>query len=325
MTEQQQLLYLSRHDVERVELSIAEIVERVEAVFVEKANGRTEMPPKPGIHPRPDAFIHAMPAHVPKMKAAGIKWVSGFPENQRQGLPYISGLIVLNHPENGLPLCVMDCTWVTAQRTAAASAVAAKYLARADARTLAVVACGVQGRSHVEALRVVLEGLREVRCYDIDGDVAERLRVDIVESGIEASVAPDVERAVAGAEVIVTSGPILKRPEPALAAGWVAPGAFISPVDFDSYVQPELFRQAERLFTDDLDQFHYYQAAGYFRETPEPHGDLGQLVTGALPGRTSDEEVTIAVNLGVALEDMAVAVEIYWRARESNIGTWLPL
>jgi ornithine cyclodeaminase/alanine dehydrogenase-like protein (mu-crystallin family) len=320
-----QLLYLARRDVERVEMPMGRIIERVEAVFAEKGAGRTEMPPKPGIHPLPDAFIHAMPAYVPAMQAAGMKWVSGYPANQQAGLPYISGLLILNDPQTGIPACVMDCTWITAQRTAAASAVAAKYLGNPDARTLAIIGCGVQGRSHLEALRLVLANLTHVRAYDIAPEVSAEYCAMARAGGFEANVASNVREAVEGADAIVTSGPILKQPDPPLAAQWVKPGAFISAVDFDSYVQPAAFERADLLFTDDLAQFHYYRRAGYFQHTPEPQGDLGQLVTGAVAGRTNPEQIAIAVNLGVALEDMAVAIEIHRRAMELGIGTPLEL
>ena len=101
-------------------------------MFREKGEGRVEMPPKIGIHTMPDAFIHAMPASIPAQKAAGMKWVGGYPDNSKRGLPYITGLLILNDPETGVPVALMDCTWITAQRTGAATAVAAKYLARPE-------------------------------------------------------------------------------------------------------------------------------------------------------------------------------------------------
>src|SRR5580765_2142752 len=125
-----EILYLSRADVIDVGLSMQEIIRAVEEMFREKGEGRVEMPPKPGIHTQPDAFIHAMPAYIPALKSAGIKWASGYPGNQKRGIPYITGLLILNDPETGIPLAVMDCAWITAQRTGAATAVAAKYLAR---------------------------------------------------------------------------------------------------------------------------------------------------------------------------------------------------
>ena len=129
------VLYLSREDVVTVDLSMPVIIEAVERMFREKGEGRVEMPPKPGIHTQPDAFIHAMPAYIPSLGAAGLKWISGYPGNQAKGLPYITGLLILNDPDTGVPTAIMDATWITAQRTGAATAVAARYLARPDSAT----------------------------------------------------------------------------------------------------------------------------------------------------------------------------------------------
>ena len=104
------ILYLSREDVESVGLDMRTIIDLLEQAFKEKGQGKVEMPPKPGIHTMPDAFIHAMPAYIPSMKSAGIKWVSGYPENFKRGLPYISGLLILNDVETGIPYAIMDCT-----------------------------------------------------------------------------------------------------------------------------------------------------------------------------------------------------------------------
>jgi ornithine cyclodeaminase/alanine dehydrogenase len=121
MTEHK-VLYLSRADVETVNLSMKEIIDLLEKAFLEKGNSRVEMPPKPGVHTMPDAFIHAMPAYIPSMRSAGIKWVSGYPENFKRGLPYITGLMILNDVDTGIPYAIMDCAWITAMRTGAASA-----------------------------------------------------------------------------------------------------------------------------------------------------------------------------------------------------------
>ncbi|MCJ7583831.1 MAG: hypothetical protein MUO30_03555, partial [Anaerolineales bacterium] len=108
------ILYLSRADVEMTAIDMPTILRLLEEAFHEKGEGKVEMPPKPGIHTMPDAFIHAMPAYIPSLKSAGIKWVSGYPENYKRGLPYITGLLILNDAETGIPLVVMDCTWITA-------------------------------------------------------------------------------------------------------------------------------------------------------------------------------------------------------------------
>jgi ornithine cyclodeaminase/alanine dehydrogenase-like protein (mu-crystallin family) len=304
---------------------MAEIIEALEAMFLAKGKGEVEMPPKPGIHPREDAFIHAMPAYIPSMGAAGIKWVSGYPANVERELPYISGLLILNDPDTGIPIAVMDATWITAMRTGAATAVAAKYLARRDSATLGILACGVQGRSNLEALSCVFD-LEVVKAYDIVPEVAERYALEMSERhGVTVEVVGQPRDAVAGLDLVVTSGPILKDPRPTIEAGWQSPGAFACPVDFDSYWQGAALREADRLATDDTAQLRYYRTVGYFRDTPEPYADLGEIVAGAKPGRTSADERTISINLGLALDDMATAILLYRRAKEAGIGRELAL
>ena len=319
------LLYLSRQDVEAVGLTMAEVIEAVESMFHEKGEGRVEMPPKPGIHTQPDAFIHAMPAYIPAFHSAGIKWVSGYPGNQQKGLPYITGLLILNDPETGIPLSVMDCTWITAMRTGAASAVAAKYLARPDAQTLGVLGCGVQGRSNLQALREVLP-LRRVYAYDTHADTLKRYVREMAERfGLEVIPVGEPRQAVIGCDVVVTAGPILKHPTPAIEAGWLREGGLACPVDFDSYWQSGALGQIEKFCTDDVAQLEHYRDIGYFQAIPPVYADLGEIVSGRKPGRQHPGERIMAMNLGLALEDMAVAPLVYQRALDRGIGEWLSL
>jgi len=319
------LLYLSQADVSSVGLTMAEIIAALEDMFREKAAGRVEMPPKPGIHTRPDAFIHAMPAYIPALDAAGLKWVSGYPENSRRGLPYISGLLVLNDPETGIPLVVMDCVWVTAMRTGAATAVAARALARPESEVVGILGCGVQGRSNLEAL-CVLFPIRRVRAYDIDAD-AQRCYVQEMGERFDLEVVPvdEPRQAVAGCDIVVTAGPILKVPHATITAGWLEEGAFASLVDFDSYWHPDAMGEADKFCTDDIAQLEHYRQVGYFQHIPPIYAELGELVAGHRPGRETPTERTMACNLGLALDDMATAPLIYRRALEKGIGTWLPL
>jgi ornithine cyclodeaminase/alanine dehydrogenase-like protein (mu-crystallin family) len=321
----EKLLYLSREDVESTNPPMTEIIAALEEMFREKGEGRVEMPPKPGIHTRPDAFIHAMPAYIPKLESAGMKWVSGYPENQTRGLPYITGLIVLNDPETGLPLCVMDCVWVTAKRTGAAPAVAAKYLARDDSETVGILGCGVQGFSNVEALSCIF-AVKKVKAFDIVIAAAEKYREKVARGlGIEVEIVRSPEAAVRGSDIIVTAGPILKHPKPVIEDEWFEPGAFGSPVDFDSYWKHEPFQRADKFYTDDVKQMLYYRGVGYFKGIPERILDLGDLVAGKSPGRERDDERILSVNLGLALDDMATAPLVYKRALRMGIGVELEL
>ncbi len=319
------VLYLSYADVVSVGLEMAEIIQALEAMFHEKGEGRVEMPPKPGIHTMPDAFIHAMPAYIPALKSAGMKWVSGYPDNRKRGLPYITGLLILNDAETGIPISVMDCVWITAMRTGAATALSAKYLARPASETVGILACGVQGRSNLEALNVLFR-LKKVIAYDTDSHVMTQFALDARQRyGLEVVEVRDPKQAVAGCDMVVTSGPILKVPHATVKHGWLEAGAFASLVDFDSYWSGDAMREMDKFCTDDIRQFEHYRSEGYFQDVPPMHADLGELVTGKKPGRETAAERTMAVNLGLALDDMAVAPLIYRRAIEKSIGTWLPL
>jgi ornithine cyclodeaminase/alanine dehydrogenase len=321
-----QLLYLSQDDVVSAGLTMAEIIKALEVAFREKGSGNTEMPPKPGIHPGgEDNFIHAMPAYIPALNAAGVKWVSGFPGNQQKGLPYITGLLILNNPETGIPISVMDCVWITAVRTGAATALSARYLARPESSVVGVLGCGVQGRTNVEALNTLFP-LKRVKAYDVNAEAVRRY-VDEIGARFNLEVVPvsTPREAVAGCDIVVTAGPILKTPHATIQAGWLEEGAFASLVDFDSYWHPDAMQAAAKFCTDDTPQLRQYQQMGYFQNIPKIHADLGELVTGQKPGRETSAERTLTANLGLAIDDMAVAPIIFRKAVEKELGTWLPL
>jgi len=319
------ILYLSQNDVISVGLKMENVVEALEKMFREKGEGRVEMPPKPGIHPRGDAFIHAMPAYIPALKSAGIKWVSGFPKNPERGLPYITGLIILNNPETGLPLVIMDCALITAMRTGAATAVAAKYLARPESKTVGILGCGVQGRSNLSALKTLFP-IKTVKAYDINLHNQEKFAQEMEESfGFEIEQVKSPKDAVQGSDIIVTAGPILKIPHAAIKSGWMEEGAFASLVDYDSYWSREALKETDKFCTDDISQLKAHQEMGYFKDIPPIYADLGELVSGKKCGRENSKERTISCNLGLALDDMAVAPLVYEAAVKKGIGTWLPL
>ena len=321
-----QLLYLSHDDVKAVGLTMAEIIEALEIAFREKGNRATEMPPKPGIHPGGgDNFIHAMPAYIPAMKSAGVKWVSGFPGNYKMGLPYITGLLILNDPETGLPISVMDCVWITAMRTGAASALSARYLARPESSVIGILACGVQGRTNLEAMNVLFP-IKRVMAYDVDENLSRRYAEEMgPRFDLEVLPVATPREAVSRCDIVVTSGPILKKPHATIKSGWLDEGAFASLVDFDSYWHPDAMAESDKFCTDDTQQLLHYQQNGYFQNIPALHADLGELVVGQKKGRETAIERTMTANLGLALDDMAVAPLIYQRAVEKGIGTPLPL
>ena len=321
----QEILYLSQSDVASLGVTMKEIIDALEIAFREHGNSRTEMPPKPGVHTRPDAFIHAMPAYIPALKSVGMKWVSGYPENYRRGLPYITGLLILNDEETGVPLAVMDCTWITAMRTGAATALAAKYLARPESEAVGILGCGVQGRANLEALKVLFP-LKRVVAYDSLPDVLDRYAAEMQKRfGVPVVKAKQPRDAVDGLDMVVTAGPILRTPHATIKAGWLHGGAFASLVDFDSYWDGPAMKEASKFCTDDIPQFEHYREVGYFQDVPPIYASLGELVAGKKRGRENPRERTMACNLGLALDDMATAPLVYRRAMERKIGVWLPL
>ena len=323
-----ELMYLSRADVERAGVTMAEIVRAVEEMFREKGEGRTQMPPKTAVYPGDPgsgAFINAMPAFMPKIGAAGIKWVGMIPDNFKRNLPSISALLILNNAETGLPVCVMDATWITAKRTAAASVVAAKYLARVDSKILGVIGCGVQGYGHLEALREFFP-IRGVKAFDIRpvaaADFARRARETF---GVDVEVVASAAEAARDCDIVVTAGTIFKDPRPILGEKEFARGAFVSAVDYDSAWTAEAMRAAAIFVMDDLAQMASFRDQGYFRSLPAVVGELSDLVTGRIPGRTRPEQRTMAMNMGIALDDLAVAPLVYEKARSAGLGIRLPL
>ena len=228
-TKTNQLLYLSQADVANVGLTMAEIIESMQVMFRAKGEGRTEMPPKPGIHPGSgDGFLHAMPACIADLKSAGIKWVSAFPTNPSKGLPYISGLVIYNDFETGLPLAVMDCVWITAKRTGAASAISARHLARPESSVMGMLGCGVQGRSHVEAMKELFP-LKKILAYDLNEDAKNKFAAEVGNRfDLEVIPVKSPREAVRCCDIVVTAGPMSKTPHATIQAGWLEAGAFAS-------------------------------------------------------------------------------------------------
>jgi len=321
-----EILYLSLKDIQGLSVPMGQIMGWVEEALRLKGLGKTEMPPKPGIHTRPDAFIHAMPAYLPDLKAAGMKWVSGYPDNFKKGLPYISGLLILNNPETGIPIAVMDCTWITAMRTGAVTAVAAKYLARLDASVIGIIGCGVQSRSNIEALAAVLKKITTVKAYDARPEsqkayveeMGKKFKFNVVGVG-------SPKEAVTSSDVVVTAVPIAKDPQPVIEDSWLKPGALAAPVDLDTLWKAEVMQRVDKFCVDDTPQILRFKSEGYLKSLPEIYADLGEIVAKKKPGRQNDKERIMSMNLGLALDDVAVAIHIYQTALEKGIGRKLPL
>lgn len=269
-------------------------VELAAGVYRSMARGEVEMPPKIGVHPRPDAFLHAMPAYLSGLDVVAMKWVSGYPDNPASGLPAISGVIVVNDAATGVPLAVLDAAEITAARTAAASGACVRAFAREGWRRVAVLGCGEQGRYHCEVLRALVPDC-EIRSYD---PVTERAR-DVCSGAL---VRDDPREAVEGADVVVTAGPILRDPPSPLDESWAARDALLLPIDFDFYVSAAAVAACDLFLTDDVAQYAAYRDHGYFRSWPDPHASVGEGLEQGLRARR-----VVCANLGVGALDAAFA------------------
>jgi ornithine cyclodeaminase/alanine dehydrogenase len=306
------LRFLSREEVAGLLPGIPEQLELVERTYRSLAAGRVELPPKPGVHPRKDSFVHAMPAYLRDEDVVALKWVAGYPANKERGLPYITGLIVLNDPETGLPLAIMDGAEITAARTAAASGVCVRRFAPDGWRRAAVLGCGEQGRFHARLLHALEPDVR-IRAWDPHPERIERLG-----EGVEA--AAGWEDAVAGAEVVVTAGPIVEDPSPPLRTKHLGERWLALPIDFDFYVTAEAVAGADLFLADDVGQFEYYRGQGHFQGWPEPAGSVGEgLGDGGSPARV------VCCNLGIGALDATFASVVLERARAEGAGMELPL
>ena len=312
-------LLLKRGDVASL-LGLDECIAAVERAFKLYAEGQTLPPGVLGVQARDGGF------HI---KAAGLKLdrtyfavkVNGnfFRNAERYGMPNIQGIIMLCDGENGYPLALMDSIEITILRTGAATAVAAKYLARDDAEVAIICGCGNQGRIQLKSL-MKARALKRVYAFDLDCARAERFAGELSdELSIEVQAVRDLARAVRQSDVCVTCTPsrqfFLKRED-------VAPGTFIAAVGADDERKQEL---DPRLFTghkvvvDVLEQcaaigdLHHALDQGLITRA-DVHAELGEVVAGKKPGRTSRDEIIIFDSTGTALQDAAAAALIYEKA-----------
>ena len=314
------LRYLTRADVEAVGLTGVEAMAILESAFRAKARGDVEMPPKIGVHPREDAFIHAMPAYVRDGDAAGLKWVGGYPGNQELELPYIHGLLVLSDAATGRPLAVMDATWITEVRTAAASMLGIRALAEREVEGIGVIGCGRQGTVHLELAEQVFPALRRAVLFDRHPERAEALAA--ARPGLDMKLARTAEEIGEGTQVVVTTAAIVRSPERPLCRAHLPEATVACAVDFDASLSEDLFEDAALFVVDDVAQYRYYREQGYFAGYPHDPVELGDALD---PRATHPPGLRVLVPLGIAMEDVAVAAEVHRRASAAGLGVELPL
>lgn len=304
------MLTLSRSEVAK-RLSLDDCIDAVECAFRLQGEGRL---PAAGVlgMPAEGGGFHLKAATLGRYFAAKVN--GNFSANpSRFGLPAIQGLVYLADATNGAPLATMDSIEITILRTGAATAIAAKYLARADSRSVTICGCGNQGRVQLRALSRVLK-LERAFAWDIDLARAAALAGELSgELRIEIAVTDNLAEAVAQSDVCVTCTP---SRAPFLRAGYLRPGIFVAAVGADSPDKQELHAgilEAAKLVVDVREQC---AAIGELHHAPgaRVHGELGEIVAGRKPGRETDAEIVVFDSTGTAIQDVAAAAAIYEKA-----------
>lgn len=311
-------------------MSPADYLEAVEAGFRSLQQGMAEMPAPLAIEAIDGAF-HAKGARLALDRTyVALKLNGNFPINPgRTGLPTVQGVIILSDGANGSVLAVMDSIEITLRRTAAASALAARLLARPDSRTLTICGCGEQAMPHVEAMRGVF-GLTHGFCWDREPGRAEFFAARCAEAGLPMQSTDELGTATRSSDIIVTC---TTASRPFLAPDMIQRGTFIAAVGADhpakSEIEPELMAKA-RVVTDSTDQclsggdLHHAVRAGAMQPS-DVHGELGALLCGEREGRTDPDTIFLFDSTGTAVQDVASAALIYERAVAGDVGTAIAL
>ena len=334
MTEQAPLRWLSTADVLAAMPPLEERLRLAELTMTALARpGATQLPPKIAIHPRPEAaFVHAMPSHLRGDDAAGdlvgMKWVAGYATNTALGLPGIHATVIVNDPQTGIPMAILDGGPITAERTAAVSGVAVRHWgpgahAAGEGRVdVAVIGAGVQGRSHLAVFAGLLPGAR-LRIFDRSPERAESLAE--VARGVDgiagATTHKTAREAVEGANVVLSAaafGPAEERQS--MTNEWLRPDATVIPIDYATYAAAEVAREAALFLVDQREQYLANRDAGNFDGYPDATATIGEAI---LAGTQRPEGRVVVSHLGVGLADLVFADAIVRAAEAAGLGTVL--
>ena len=319
------MLILTQKDVQKIlPLSqIKKVINVVEKAFFDFEQKIAEMPPKMYlIFKEFDGDLRIMPAFSKRLLIASTKIVNVHPQNPKKGLPSVMAVIILNDPKTGIPLALMDGTWITAISTGATSAVATKYLARENAKTLGVVGAGFQAITQIAAISKVKK-LKEIVVYDISEKAIERLAKILAKEKIKIKKGSIEE--VCQKDILVTATP---SREPIVKKEWIKPGVHINAIGADApgkqELDPEILKDA-KIVVDCLEEASHSGEInvplkkGIINEK-DIFGELGEIISGKKAKRENEDEITIFDSTGLAIQDLYTANLVYKEAERKKIG-----
>lgn len=315
------MLYLSRQNLESLDIKTEEMVTQLEILLKAQAAGSVQAAPKTALATADGRYLMATLSTCDDPPLMAVKGVIVNQENAKQGLEAINGSIMLLNSRTGVPVAYLDGNWITAVRTAAASALAARYLANAESSVMAFIGTGVQSRAHLK-LFITLYPIKEIRALGRGTKSRDLLCDTASKMGLKAVPCDDANSAVDDADIIVSSIPITSRIDPFIDAGWLKQGVFVSSTDLALPWIDESMKAFDRIIIDDLTQ----EAA-----MPDPMveielvgGDITGLVSGTVSGRQTPTERTAFVFRAVALGDLALASLAYQKAVSKGVGFEIP-
>lgn len=313
-----ELLILSKNDLEKV-LTMNDTITAVEEAFRRFALGEASMPPDLSMKvPKHNGGWAIKSALDNSNNIICSKLLGGYFDNPgKYNLPSIMGVVVLADSRNGTPLAILDGTYITAYRTGAIAGVAAKYLARKDSKVAAIFGAGAQGRTQLMSLNEVL-GLDEVRVHDRVHDQSEKYAREMsVLLGLHVRPAESVPAALKGADVVSTA---THSENPFIKHEWVEKGTHITVVGSDE-LEPSIYERAKVI----ADQRSESLTQNKFLKPSQIYAELGEIIVGKKPGRTSQDEITIMDSLGLGIQDLAAGYAAYRLAKQQNVGTLVNL
>ncbi len=322
----QETVLLNQSQVKEL-TDMKEVIENVETAYSFHAERKVQMPAKEYIfYKKFRGDLRIMPCFVRGLNESGVKNVNVHPDNPRKyGLPTVMAMIELVDPKTGFPVSVMDGTWITDMRTGAAAGVATKYLARDNSEVLGLVGAGVQAATGLEAIMEVMD-IKEVKVSCRTCQTRDLFAQKASEKyGIPVKAVDTIKEAVQNADILLTTTPAR---EPVVKSKWISPGTHINAMGADAPGKQELdshILQKSKIIIDCWDQASHSGEInipvqeGLVRQK-DIHGKIGDVIVGSIPGRTSDEEITVFDSTGLAVQDIVTAWNVYEKALQKGVG-----
>lgn len=306
-------------------VDIKQSIQYIEKAFRQYAQKKAQMPAKIYLYLKKySGDFRAMPAYLEGFDACILKWVNVHPNNKNKGLPVVMGTIIFSDPKTGFPLAIMDGTYATSLRTAAAGAVAAKYCANKDSERIGLVGCGTQARTQLMALRSLFK-INEVKVWGVKPSHSKKFASQMKTKNEKMTAYQTVKECVRDCDIIVTTTPSRR---PLVKFQWLKPGVHINAIGADApgkqELDPDILKNAKIIID-------HWEQASHSGEINVPlrkkliskkniYADIGEIVTGQKRGRVQRSEITVFDSTGLAIQDVAIATLIYRTALRRRKG-----